>query len=580
MAKNIVVFMDGTRNKPSDARRNTHTNIYETYRAYRDAADRNTTLAYIRGVGTIRDETVKAAADDVKNARRLFWQRPSVKLVRRVGRYVATRPEWLVQHFGASAVGWGVADRIEDGYRFIATNYAAGDNVYIFGFSRGAYEARSLAAFLDKVGLRLKSQAAGPDRRDHIGQAYAIFRAGDQEAFDDLEKFLLTRAHTGPLSPEQRVAIHMVGVYDTVGALGAVGEQPLDRASLSRLLTRWLPSFTPRFASRLLERLMSTRSARALPLNTSYGWHAIAAHELRETFEVLLWDPPQDALKQCVRQVLFAGAHADVGGGYAEKHLSNHAQAWMTQESNRLADTTGLQLPRGPAPNPSDDALPHHEVTGLFALKGPKKRTVLATPEEFDIALLQTLEVHSSALTRLFDEVLPAYAEDPTEGTFPWGRRYSKKVANALADADGSLVRLHVLLTRPSFTPVLDKILQRQASATAADWHSLVNFSSADVLKKVQVARKAVATWDPRDRESLVPDKSLVQSIATLIACKQLGPCLELVGRVAAAPRAGPSAKHINAMRKLQAEFHKLTTTLRHAGDVQAFLDELDKSLV
>lgn len=580
MAKNIVVFMDGTRNKPSDARRNTHTNIYETYRAYRDGSDGTTISAYIRGVGTIRDEAVKAASDDAKKARRLFWQQPSAKLIRRFGRYVATRPEWLVQHFGASAVGWGVGDRIEEGYRFIATNYSAGDHVYIFGFSRGAYEARSLAAFIDKVGLRLKSQAAGPDRRDLIGQAYAIFRAADQEAFDNLERFLRQRVHAEALTQERRVAIHMLGVYDTVGALGAVGEQPLDRASLSRLLTRWLPSFTPRFARRLLERLMSTRSARALPLNTSCGWHAIAAHELRETFEVLLWDPPQDALKQDVRQVLFAGAHADVGGGYAQKHLSNHAQAWMLQESHLLAATTGLQLPKGPTPEPSsNDPLPHHEVTGLFALKGPKKRALLVNPKGFQTEILQRLKVHQSALDRLFDEGPSPYGEDDSEGTFPWGRRYPKKVAAALADVDGSLVRLHVLLTRPRAETVHRELLKQPKTATAADWHSLAELTAQEALKTVRDARESVATWNPRDRVSLVPDKSLVQNIATLLACGQQELCLELVGRLAAAPRAGPGVEYINAMRRLQPEFHKLKTTVRHTGEMQVFLDELDKAL-
>lgn len=581
MAKNIVVFMDGTRNKPSDARRNEHSNIYNTYRAYKSGTDGTTIAAYIRGVGTIRNEAVAAAADSVKKARRLFWQRPSKRFIRRVGRYIATRPEWLVQHFGAASVGWGVADRIEDGYRFIATHYSAGDNVYIFGFSRGAYEARSLASFVDKVGLRLRSQATGPDRRNLVGQAYAIFRGGDREALDNLEKFLQRRAHAGALAPEQRVAIHMVGVYDTVGALGAIGEQPLDRRSLTRLLERWLPRLTPRFASRLLERLMSTQSARALPPNTRYGCHAIAAHELRETFEVLLWDPPIDDTKQTLHQVLFAGAHGDVGGGYAEKHLSNQAQAWMVQESVRLAATTGPPLPEGPAlGTPTADLCPHYEVTGLFALKGPRKRTVLVNPSEFDIEVLRTLELHTSLLNRLFVEDPHSSFDEGSCKTTPGSPRYSASVARAFDEIDGLLIQLHALLARPSFTPTLDKLRAQPPTWSAADWHSLVDYPADVVLERLQGSLSAVARWDPRTRYSPVPDEGLLQSIATLLAFNQKEACLDFVARVAAAPRAGPGAKHINAMRRLQPEFHKLTKTVRNPGEVHRFLDELDKALV
>ena len=222
MGKNILVFMDGTRNKPSDQRIKKDTNVWKLYRAAAKHHDGNEeTVLYVRGVGTMRDESVEAPADDLRLSRIREWNPPSGP-AKRLARLVHAIPKRLALKFGASAVGWGVADRIREGYGFICRHYVPGDQVYLFGFSRGAFEARSLAGFIDAVGLLLQSKAYGPDARRLVDKAYEIYRQRDPKAREFLAKFLrrmTRRAAPGPATDFHKatnVRLHFVGVWDTV----------------------------------------------------------------------------------------------------------------------------------------------------------------------------------------------------------------------------------------------------------------------------------------------------------------------------------------------------------------------------
>lgn len=240
--------------------------------------------------------------------------------------------------------GIGLVHRLVRGYTFISRTYAPGDSIYIVGFSRGAYTARALAGLiatqglLDWRGLRLDSEQSD-DRAYAIAmQAWVDYRRSTDtgDLGNDLDTFW--RDAKSRLSdllqpvPAPRylagVPIKAVGVWDTVGALGIPDGDGTGRR-------------TDLFA--FANRSLSDRVA--------YGLQALAIDEQRIDFTPTFWEPRSNVV-----QVLFPGAHADVGGGYPQDEcgLSNGALRWMVSRLARIglrfasidlpaADATGLE---------------------------------------------------------------------------------------------------------------------------------------------------------------------------------------------------------------------------------------------
>ena len=205
--------------------------------------------------------------------------------------------------------GLGLKKNIQDCYRFIVQNYDEGDELFLFGFSRGAYTVRALAGFLNKCGI------LGRDRADQIPEAFRYykrrrFKPGSEEAEE------WRRRH----GVEGRGEVAFLGVWDTVGALGVP----------TRVLA--FVDEPDLFYDDVLG--SSVRVAR----------HAVAIDEKRKDFEPTLWKPNVDAAARAdVKQVWFAGVHADVGGGARPKGgklLSDVPLAWMATE----AANSGLAL--------------------------------------------------------------------------------------------------------------------------------------------------------------------------------------------------------------------------------------------
>jgi uncharacterized protein (DUF2235 family) len=188
------------------------------------------------------------------------------------------------------ATGAGLAQKIQDGYYFIAEQYQPGDYLYLCGFSRGAYTVRSLGGLLTHCGL----PTTGPITGTLVTEAYDVYRG---HLADTTAQFRRQYA-------VMDVLIEVIAVWDTVGALGI----PL------KLFDR-LDHYLFRFEDT------------ALHPNIRFGYHAVAIDEQRESFVPTLWDP-----REGIEQVWFAGVHADVGGGYAEADLSNITLAWMLEK--------------------------------------------------------------------------------------------------------------------------------------------------------------------------------------------------------------------------------------------------------
>jgi len=204
------------------------------------------------------------------------------------------------------AFGTGLWKKIREGYTQIAHVYEQGDDLYLFGFSRGAFTARSLAGMIAACGLPTKSFTD-----ETVEMAFDAYR-------DQLNR----QAKLKKLAPWDMVSadIKMVGVWDTVGALGipaAVGL--IDPLAYGFLDT----SLNPRIKN---------------------GFHAMAMDERRAQFMPTLWTGAP-AADQHVEQVWFTGAHSDVGGGEPDdvdgaKELSDIPLSWMFDRARAL----GLQF--------------------------------------------------------------------------------------------------------------------------------------------------------------------------------------------------------------------------------------------
>ncbi|GAA6158667.1 DUF2235 domain-containing protein [Ruegeria sp. HU-ET01832] len=207
-------------------------------------------------------------------------------------------------------MGRGINRQIRRAYGYLASRYKPGDRIYFIGYSRGAYGVRSLAGVIDLIGL-LKAEHA---TERNIKQAYRHYEcnANGKAAAEFRQAFC-----------HEDVAIEMVGVWDTVKALGL--RLPL--------LWRWA------------EERHSFHNHQLGPA-TRHGYHAMALDETREVFEPVLWKCTPD-FKGHVEQVWFRGTHGDVGGqlnGFEEaRPLSNISLIWMLDK----AEMHGLPLPDG-----------------------------------------------------------------------------------------------------------------------------------------------------------------------------------------------------------------------------------------
>jgi uncharacterized protein (DUF2235 family) len=267
MAKNIVVCLDGTWNQPEKL--NGHrapTNVLKFMRALlptgRDG--RCQVAFYDAGVGT------GSAVDRVKGG----------------------------------VFGVGLSQNVLDGYRFIANNYDAGasdrepDDIFLFGFSRGAFTARSLAGMLGAVGLLEKRHMS------HLPEAFDIYRTKPEDRN--------RHRSYGLVDETRKVTIKFIGVWDTVGALG-----------IPVTWLKWLGR--RRYGFHNVELASNVRNA----------YHALAIDEYRKPFEATIWQQPsgQPQHRQVVEQVWFAGSHANIGGGYRNSGLSDIALQWMIEKA-------------------------------------------------------------------------------------------------------------------------------------------------------------------------------------------------------------------------------------------------------
>jgi uncharacterized protein (DUF2235 family) len=286
MSKRLVVCCDGTWNTPDQAMegRPCPTNVTKVALevAEKGGDGRQQCVYYLRGVGTARGERIRGGA-----------------------------------------FGVGLSRNVKEAYRTIVENYEPDDELFFFGFSRGAFTARSTAGFVRNCGV-LKRQHAY-----RVDEAYALYR--DRDAHPrGTESELFRRSYS--YDPD----ITFIGVWDTVGALG------IPVRGMGWLNKRWAFHDTQ------------------LSSKVKNAFQALAIDEKRGPFRPTLWKPHENDVHppdQRLEQVWFSGVHCGIGGGYEDTSLSDIALLWMVQRAKEcgLAFRPDAFRWRPPGQPPNDD---------------------------------------------------------------------------------------------------------------------------------------------------------------------------------------------------------------------------------
>lgn len=248
---------------------------------------------------------------------------------------VGTQADPVLKVLG-SAFGDGIAEPIVRGYTYLSRNYSPGDEVVLTGFSRGATAARALAGLIAAQGLLNSSRYDPSDKTGAYLRgvaAWYAYRAPRPDLADQARLQVIGGTVGQPvptLGPADYTAppsITAVGVFDTVSSLG-----------LPTL--NW--SGQVLFDFSIVDTVLSDK--------VQNGFHALSADESRDLFTPTFWTP-----RVGVEQQVFPGCHSDVGGGFANRGLSDGALEWMLAQFRSVGlacDDTLLDPPL--APNPLD----------------------------------------------------------------------------------------------------------------------------------------------------------------------------------------------------------------------------------
>jgi len=220
------------------------------------------------------------------------------------------------EHVSGGMFGYGLDDEVIRAYEWIVEQYAKDDRLFIFGFSRGAFTARSLAGFIAKCGLLRRGSPIS------LNQLYDRYRQGATphtiRELDNVPENQWTLEERLLKKYSLEIPVWFQGVWDTVGALGIpFGNLP----HLSRTKYAFLET--------------------DLRINYSRAYHALAVDEHREAFSPTLWTKSVRERQESreprslsdVEQRWFLGAHADVGGGYANGLLAQLPLKWIMSKA-------------------------------------------------------------------------------------------------------------------------------------------------------------------------------------------------------------------------------------------------------
>ena len=273
MSKRIIICCDGTWNKPESETRvwdkkQKITNVLKTVRAIKPVGSdgKNQIVYYEKGVGTGG-----------------FFDR------------------WI-----GGFTGKGIDQNIKNAYRFLCNNFVEEDEIFCFGFSRGAYTVRALGGLVNLVGIINKLEL------NHLPIIYKYYRTSPEKRKNHPSHLIIQQLIKNEKTAKPE--IKFMGVWDTVGALGAPTP-----------LLGWI-------TKKLFVGFFNTAAE-----NIKYAYQALAIDERRRPFTPSVWTDCSE--KTVMQQVWFPGAHSNVGGGYEEAYLSDLAFLWMVEKAAQLGLT-------------------------------------------------------------------------------------------------------------------------------------------------------------------------------------------------------------------------------------------------
>ena len=303
MKKRIVICADGTWNKPEkDLNKDFPTNVLKLARAISPLGNDGIPqqVFYDWGIGSYHDEVV------------------------------------------AGATGKGLHKNIMDDYRYIVQNYSPDDEIYLFGFSRGAYTIRCLCGLINNIGILKRPDAALIQKAfNHYKRSGAAYAPEGDQSISFRQKY----------SHGSR-KIKYVGVWDTVGAMGI----PI--------------SFLGLFDDK--DEFYDTK----IGSNVSVARHAMAIDEHRSDFVPTVWKPK---VSVNMKQVWFAGAHSDIGGSYKPDNdgnvMSDNALGWMINQVSDFDLTVEHHIVDGLCDNSAMASL-HNSRRSFYRIKSKHYRSL------------------------------------------------------------------------------------------------------------------------------------------------------------------------------------------------------------
>lgn len=334
----LIVFLDGTANDEGS-----HTNIAKLHNLISLQTRRDIRTSYIKGVGT--DGNV-------------------------IG----------------MAMGWGIGRDVREAYLFLANNYnhERGDEIYIFGFSRGAYAARILSALIHVAGVPDVSQISPGKRYDYVKNIYQAYK-GKKSLIQRKRDVAAVLGHP-PVSRK----IEFLGLWETIEALG-------------------VPDYKENW------KLPNTRYEDQL-CNIKAAAHAMSIDDDRARIftPILLTD--SHLIRECsnvdidkvVDEVWFSGAHADVGGGYLDTDINGASLNWMLKKITKYDI-----VPAGSGVYSDNLDKTHDPESGLWGLIYKKRNRDLYSYAQLNGYNHNRLKVHRSVIDRLRERI-------PKEHEFQW----------------------------------------------------------------------------------------------------------------------------------------------------------------
>jgi uncharacterized protein (DUF2235 family) len=222
--------------------------------------------------------------------------------------------------------GAGLGENIREAYQFLAANYdqAAGDEIYLVGFSRGSFTARSIAAFISEIGLLTTAGMVYfyPIFQDWENQLKTDWKPNPHFPWDAPRPSANEQAYVDMLFKlgytRRDVKVNALACFDTVGSLG------IPRLGILNDL------FDPK--SRAQHSIDYSFVDTTVPVRVEHAIHALALDELRQAFAPTMWELPDAQPGQTLTQCWFPGAHADVGGFWDDCRSADISLAWMINQ--------------------------------------------------------------------------------------------------------------------------------------------------------------------------------------------------------------------------------------------------------